>query len=38
MTSVHTLAELVSKTFYFSLFLSAYAFVSILLLSGILHP
>jgi hypothetical protein len=38
MTSVHTLAELASKTLYFSLFFSAYAFVSILLLSGVLHP
>jgi|GEM_PF-1652333 hypothetical protein len=37
ITSVHTLAELASKTFYFSLFMSAFAFVSILLFTG-LHP
>jgi hypothetical protein len=38
MTSVRTLAGLASKTLYFWLFLSAYAFVSILLLGGVRHP
>jgi hypothetical protein len=37
MTSIHVLPGLASKIFYFSLFMSAFAFVSILLFTG-LHP